>query len=68
VVVRGTAEVTRNDETLIVRENESVYLPMGCVHRLANPGRIPVEIVEVQTGSYLEEDDIIRIEDDFGRG
>ena len=68
VVVRGTAEVTRDDETLIVRENESVYLPLGCTHRLANPGRIPVEIVEVQTGSYLEEDDIIRIEDDFGRG
>ena len=67
VVVRGTAEVTRDDETLTVRENESVYLPLGCTHRLANPGRIPVEIIEVQTGSYLEEDDIIRIEDDFGR-
>ena len=50
-----------------MRENESVYLPLGCVHRLANPGRIPVEIVEVQTGAYLEEDDIVRIEDDFGR-
>jgi mannose-1-phosphate guanylyltransferase/mannose-6-phosphate isomerase len=67
VVVRGTAEVTRGEETTIVRENESVYLPLGCVHRLANPGRIPVEIVEIQTGSYLEEDDIVRIEDDFGR-
>jgi mannose-1-phosphate guanylyltransferase/mannose-6-phosphate isomerase len=67
VVVRGTAEVTRDAETLTVRENESVYLPLGCTHRLANPGRIPVEIIEVQTGSYLEEDDIIRIEDDFGR-
>ncbi len=68
VVVRGTAEVTRDGETLMVRENESVYLPLGCVHRLANPGKIPVEIIEVQTGAYLEEDDIVRIEDDFGRG
>jgi mannose-1-phosphate guanylyltransferase/mannose-6-phosphate isomerase len=67
VVVRGTAEVMRDGQTIIVRENESVYLPLGCVHRLANPGKIPVEIIEVQTGSYLEEDDIVRIEDDFGR-
>ena len=67
VVVRGTAEVTRDDEVMLVRENESVYLPLGCVHRLANPGMIPVEIIEVQTGAYLEEDDIVRIEDDFGR-
>jgi mannose-1-phosphate guanylyltransferase / mannose-6-phosphate isomerase len=67
VVVRGIAEVTRGEEVLLFHENESVYLPAGCVHRLANPGRIPVEIVEVQTGTYLEEDDIIRIEDDFGR-
>lgn len=68
VVVKGTAEVTRDHEVLTVRENESVYLPLGCVHRLANPGKIAVEIIEVQTGAYLEEDDIIRIEDDFGRG
>jgi mannose-1-phosphate guanylyltransferase / mannose-6-phosphate isomerase len=67
VVVRGTAEVTRNSEVITVRENESIYLPAGCVHRLANRGKIPVEIIEVQTGAYLEEDDIIRIEDDFGR-
>ena len=66
VVVRGTAEVTRDDEVMLVRENESIYLPLGCMHRLANPGQIPVEIVEVQTGAYLEEDDIVRIEDDFG--
>ena len=66
-VVRGFAEVTRDDEILHLRENESVYLPIGCVHRLANPGRIPVEIVEVQTGAYLEEDDIVRMEDDYGR-
>jgi mannose-1-phosphate guanylyltransferase / mannose-6-phosphate isomerase len=67
VVVSGTAEVTRDGEVALVRENESIYLPLGCVHRLANPGRIPVEIVEVQTGAYLEEDDILRVEDDFGR-
>ena len=67
VVVRGTAEVTRDNEVLVLHENESIYLPIGSVHRLANPGRIPVEIIEVQTGTYLEEDDIIRIEDEFGR-
>ncbi|MGB3316086.1 MAG: mannose-1-phosphate guanylyltransferase/mannose-6-phosphate isomerase [Albidovulum sp.] len=67
VVVRGTAEVTRDGEILVLHENESIYLPIGSVHRLANPGRIPVEIIEVQTGTYLEEDDIIRIEDEFGR-
>ncbi|MFQ8431747.1 mannose-1-phosphate guanylyltransferase/mannose-6-phosphate isomerase [Amaricoccus sp. W119] len=68
VVVKGTAEVTRDAEVMLVHENQSVYLPLGSVHRLANPGKIPCELIEVQTGSYLEEDDIIRIEDDFGRG
>jgi mannose-1-phosphate guanylyltransferase/mannose-6-phosphate isomerase len=67
VVVRGTAEVTRDGETLIVHENESIYLPSGCAHRLANPGKIAVELVEVQTGTYLGEDDIVRLEDDYGR-
>ena len=67
VVVCGTAEVTRDDEIITLTENQSVYLPLGCVHRLANPGKIPVEIIEVQTGAYLEEDDIMRFEDDFGR-
>jgi len=67
IVVRGTAEVTRDDTVTLVRENESIYLPLGCRHRLSNPGRIPVEIVEVQTGAYLEEDDIVRFEDDYGR-
>lgn len=67
VVVRGTAEVTRDGETLVVHENESIYLPIGCVHRLANPGKIPLEIIEVQVGSYTGEDDIVRIEDDFNR-
>ncbi len=67
VVVRGTAEVTIDGTVRILHENESVYIPIGAVHRLANPGRIQVEVIEVQTGSYLEEDDIERIEDDFGR-
>lgn len=67
VVVRGTAEVTRNDETIVVHETESIYLPIGCIHRLANPGKIPLELIEVQVGSYLGEDDIIRIEDIYKR-
>jgi mannose-1-phosphate guanylyltransferase len=67
VVVRGTAEVTRDAEVLMLSENESIYLPLGCTHRLANPGKIMLELIEVQTGSYLGEDDIIRIEDEFGR-
>ena len=67
VVVNGTALVTRDNERLTVRENESVYLPLGCVHRLENPGRIPLTLIEVQSGSYLGEDDIVRIEDTYGR-
>ena len=67
VVVRGTAEVTRDDEVIMLSENQSIYLPLGCTHRLANPGKITLELIEVQTGSYLGEDDIIRIEDEFGR-
>ncbi|PZO03514.1 MAG: mannose-1-phosphate guanylyltransferase/mannose-6-phosphate isomerase [Hyphomicrobiales bacterium] len=67
VVVRGTAEVTRNDETIVVHETESIYLPIGCVHRLANPGKIPLELIEIQVGSYLGEDDIVRIEDVYRR-
>ena len=67
VVVNGEALVTRNDETMIVRENESVFLPQGCVHRLENRGKVPLNLIEVQSGSYLGEDDIIRIEDDFAR-
>ncbi|TNM65337.1 mannose-1-phosphate guanylyltransferase/mannose-6-phosphate isomerase [Aliirhizobium smilacinae] len=68
ICVKGTAEVTVGDEIKIVRENESVYIPQGEVHRLANPGKIMLEMIEVQTGSYLGEDDIIRIVDEFGRG
>jgi mannose-1-phosphate guanylyltransferase / mannose-6-phosphate isomerase len=67
IVVRGTAEVTRNGEVHHVHENESIYLPIGCEHRMANPGKINLELIEVQTGSYLGEDDIIRIEDVYNR-
>jgi mannose-1-phosphate guanylyltransferase / mannose-6-phosphate isomerase len=67
IVVRGAARVTVNDEIKTVHENESVYIPMGAVHRLENPGKIMLELIEVQTGSYLGEDDIIRIEDDYRR-
>lgn len=67
VVVNGTARVTRDDDTLIVRENESVYLPLGCVHRMENPGKIPLTLIEVQSGAYLGEDDIVRLEDTYGR-
>ena len=67
VVVRGTAHVQVGEEIRVVQENESVYVPVGAVHRLANPGKILLEVVEVQTGSYLGEDDIIRLEDEFGR-
>ncbi|WP_375450207.1 mannose-1-phosphate guanylyltransferase/mannose-6-phosphate isomerase [uncultured Devosia sp.] len=67
VVVSGTAEVTVDGKITVLSENQSIYLPLGCTHRLANPGKILLEVVEVQTGSYLGEDDIIRIEDEFGR-
>ena len=67
VVVRGTAEVTLNAKVQHVHENESIYLPIGSIHRVANPGKIDLELIEVQTGSYLGEDDIVRIEDDFNR-
>jgi len=67
VVVRGTARVSINDETQILHENESTYIPSGAKHRLENPGKIDLELIEVQTGSYLGEDDIVRIEDDYRR-
>jgi mannose-1-phosphate guanylyltransferase/mannose-6-phosphate isomerase len=67
IVVRGTAEVARNGEVHLIHENESIYLPIGCEHRLSNPGKINIELIEVQTGSYLGEDDIIRIEDVYNR-
>ena len=68
IVVRGTAEVTIGEERRAVHENESIYIPIGSVHRLANQGKIPLELIEVQTGSYLGEDDIERIEDIYSRG
>jgi mannose-1-phosphate guanylyltransferase/mannose-6-phosphate isomerase len=67
VVVHGIALVTRDEEQVVVRENESIYLPLGCVHRMENPGRIPLTLIEVQSGSYLGEDDIVRLEDTYGR-
>ena len=67
VVVNGSALVTRDAETVLVRENESIYLPLGCVHRMENPGKIPLTLIEVQSGSYLGEDDIVRLEDTYGR-
>ncbi|WP_298432892.1 mannose-1-phosphate guanylyltransferase/mannose-6-phosphate isomerase [Ottowia sp.] len=67
VVVRGTAHVTQGDEVRLLGENESTFIPLGHVHRLANPGKLPLEVIEVQSGSYLEEDDIVRYEDTYGR-
>lgn len=67
VVVSGTAEITCGDKKLLLTENQSTYIPLGEVHRLANPGSIPLEIIEVQSGSYLGEDDIVRFEDHYGR-
>lgn len=67
VVVSGTAEVTVNEDVSLVSENESIYIPLGAMHRLHNPGRIPLHLIEVQSGSYLGEDDIVRVEDVYGR-
>ncbi|MEJ2362342.1 MAG: mannose-1-phosphate guanylyltransferase/mannose-6-phosphate isomerase [Gammaproteobacteria bacterium] len=67
IVVKGTARVTRGDDVFLVSENESTYIPIGTQHRLENPGTIPLEMIEVQSGSYLGEDDIVRFEDIYGR-
>ena len=67
IVVKGTAEITNGEKVLLLTENQSTYIPLGEVHRLANPGSIPLEIIEVQSGSYLGEDDIVRFEDSYGR-
>jgi mannose-1-phosphate guanylyltransferase/mannose-6-phosphate isomerase len=67
VVVSGTAEVTRNDEVFLLTENQSTFLPLGALHRLRNPGKVPLELIEVQSGSYLGEDDIVRLDDVYGR-
>ena len=67
IVVKGVAEITNGDQVIILTENQSTYIPQGQIHRLANPGRSPLEIIEVQSGSYLGEDDIVRLEDTYGR-
>ena len=67
IVVSGTAEVTNGDKVSLLSENQSTYIPLGEIHRLANPGKVPLEIIEVQSGSYLGEDDIVRFEDTYGR-
>ena len=67
IVVSGTAEVTRGNEVILLSENQSTYIPLGVTHRLRNPGKLPLELIEVQSGSYLGEDDIVRFEDTYGR-
>lgn len=67
IVVSGTAEVTNGEQVILLSENQSTYIPLGQVHRLANPGKVPLEIIEVQSGSYLGEDDIVRFQDTYGR-
>lgn len=67
VVVNGTAIVTRDDEEILLRENESVFVPLGCMHRLENPGKVPLNLIEVQSGAYLGEDDIVRVQDIYAR-
>lgn len=67
IVVKGTAKVTNGTQSILLSENQSTYIPLGEQHRLENPGVIPLEIIEVQSGSYLGEDDIVRFEDNYGR-
>jgi mannose-1-phosphate guanylyltransferase/mannose-6-phosphate isomerase len=67
IVVTGTAEVTNGDKVMVLTENQSTYIPLGQTHRLSNPGKVPLEIIEVQSGSYLGEDDIVRFDDNYGR-
>ncbi len=67
IVVQGAARITRNEETFLLAENESTYIPVGATHRIENPGKVPLHIIEVQSGSYLGEDDIVRFEDNYGR-
>jgi len=66
--VTGTAKVTNGDKTILLTENQSTYIPLGEIHALENPGKVPLELIEVQSGSYLGEDDIVRFEDLYGRG
>lgn len=67
IVVKGTAEITNGNRIIMLAENQSTYIPQGQTHRLRNPGVMPIEIIEVQSGSYLGEDDIVRFEDSYGR-
>jgi mannose-1-phosphate guanylyltransferase/mannose-6-phosphate isomerase len=67
IVVRGTARVVRGEESFLLGENQSTYIPLGVTHRLENPGKLPLELIEVQSGAYLGEDDIVRFEDTYGR-
>lgn len=67
VVVAGTAKVTINDDIKLLAENESVYIPLGATHCLENPGKIPLDLIEVRSGSYLDEDDVVRFADRYGR-
>jgi mannose-6-phosphate isomerase-like protein (cupin superfamily) len=67
VVVRGTARITRGDEVITLSENQSTFIPLGVKHRLENPGKIGLELVEIQSGAYLGEDDIVRFDDHYGR-
>jgi mannose-1-phosphate guanylyltransferase/mannose-6-phosphate isomerase len=65
--VSGTAKITRGEDVFLLSENQSTFIPLGTTHRLENPGRVPLEMIEVQSGSYLGEDDIVRFEDVYGR-
>jgi mannose-1-phosphate guanylyltransferase/mannose-6-phosphate isomerase len=67
IVVQGTARIRRGEEEMILTEDQSTYIPLGTAHRLENPGKIPLHLIEVQSGSYLGEDDIVRLEDSYGR-
>ena len=66
-MVKGTATITTGEEKITLTENQSTYIPLAVVHRLENPGKIPLELIEVQSGSYLGEDDIVRFDDAYGR-
>jgi len=66
-VIKGAAEIASGEQVLTLTENQFTYIPLGTLHRLSNPGDIPLEIIEVQSGSYVDEDDIERFEDDYGR-
>ena len=67
IVVKGTALVELDGKESLIHENQSTFIPTGCKHRLSNPGKIPLSIIEIQSGSYLGEDDIVRFEDNYGR-